>query len=190
MKKTFLFLLLFGSIYGTGTSLYNYWINQSTQVSDESEFDPLTRGLTRETAWLVRKLGYYAEMKVPERAVGPQLWVEDRPGVTVKEGCNGFKILWIYISFLLAFPGPWKMKLWFVPLSALVLQLFNAARIGALAGVFLTQDAETFGLVKKGIAVLMHGSVLIGWFLWIRYFSEGRSIRSDVRWLRMAAFGS
>ena len=189
MKKTFLFLVAFGALYGLGTMLYEQLI-LPTDPTSEVIFDPLTRGLTQETAWMVRQLGYYAEMRVPETAVGPQLWIEDRPGVTVKEGCNGFKILWIYISFLIAFPGPWKMKLWFIPVTAVLLQLFNVFRIGALAGVILTQESGSFGLIKKVIAVAMHGSVLVLWFLWIRYFSEGRSIRSDARWLRTAVFGS
>ena len=52
------------------------------------------------------------------------LWVGDQ--------CNGFKLFSIFSIFILAFPGNWKNKLWFVPMGILLVHLANIIRVCAL----------------------------------------------------------
>jgi hypothetical protein len=36
-------------------------------------------------------------------------------GVWVGDECNGFKLFSIFSIFVIAFPGSWKTKAWFIP---------------------------------------------------------------------------
>ena len=62
------------------------------------------------------------------RTIGVQgghlLWIGDP--------CNGVGLFAVYLIFLLAYPGPWKHKLWFAALGLLSIHLINALRIAAL----------------------------------------------------------
>lgn len=52
--------------------------------------------------------------------------------IWVGDECNGFKLFSIFSIFILAFPGNWKNKLWFIPLGILLVHLANILRVCAL----------------------------------------------------------
>jgi exosortase/archaeosortase family protein len=53
--------------------------------------------------------------------------------VTVEEGCSGFKQLYQLLGLFLIFPGTWKIKLWYLPFSWLVMHAVNILRIVILS---------------------------------------------------------
>ena len=53
-------------------------------------------------------------------------------GIWVGDECNGFKLFSIFAIFILAFPGNWKKKLWFIPLGLLIVHIANVIRVGGL----------------------------------------------------------
>ncbi|MFC2114186.1 exosortase/archaeosortase family protein, partial [Bacteroidota bacterium] len=50
-----------------------------------------------------------------------------RMGVTF--GCSGLKQFYQFIGIILFFYGPWKKKLWFIPLGLLAIHIVNLFRI-------------------------------------------------------------
>lgn len=54
-------------------------------------------------------------------------------GLTVVEGCSGFKQLLQSAFLLILFPGNWRHKLWFVPGALLIVHAANVFRIALLA---------------------------------------------------------
>ncbi|MGC8864878.1 MAG: archaeosortase/exosortase family protein [Bacteroidales bacterium] len=55
--------------------------------------------------------------------------------IAINEGCAGLK-QFLQVSLLFAFyPGPWKHKLWFIPLGILLMHATNLFRIVGLAEV-------------------------------------------------------
>ncbi len=57
--------------------------------------------------------------------------------IHINEGCSGLKqFLQVGLLFLL-FPGPWKKKLWFIPLGVFIMHLTNLFRIIGLSVVLL-----------------------------------------------------
>ena len=54
-------------------------------------------------------------------------------GVTVGAPCDGIVLLALFTVFIVAFPGPWKHKLWYLPAGLIAIHLINAIRITALA---------------------------------------------------------
>ncbi len=54
----------------------------------------------------------------------------DRLGVIF--GCSGLKQFYQFTGLMLLFPGPWKKKLWFIPLGIFIIHLTNVFRIVVL----------------------------------------------------------
>lgn len=52
--------------------------------------------------------------------------------ILLGDECNGFKLFSIFSIFILAFPGSWKTKLWFIPLGIVIVHLANIIRVCAL----------------------------------------------------------
>lgn len=82
------------------------------------------------STWLLQSFGYetLAEVDSNIRTVGIEgghpLWIGDE--------CDGLTLFAIFSIIIAAFPGPWKKKLWFIPLGILLIHILNIIRITAL----------------------------------------------------------
>lgn len=57
--------------------------------------------------------------------------------IHINESCSGLKQFLQVILLFLLYPGPWRKKLWFIPLGILVMHLTNLFRIIGLSVVLL-----------------------------------------------------
>ncbi|WP_310391390.1 exosortase X [Hymenobacter sp.] len=53
--------------------------------------------------------------------------------VIVGVPCNGLVLYALFTGFVLAFPGPWRRKLWFIPAGIGLIWCLNILRVAALA---------------------------------------------------------
>ena len=56
-----------------------------------------------------------------------------QPAVIVGIPCNGLVLYALFGGFVLAFPGPWQRKLWFIPAGMAIIWGLNVLRVAALA---------------------------------------------------------
>ncbi|MBT6916513.1 MAG: archaeosortase/exosortase family protein, partial [Flavobacteriales bacterium] len=59
--------------------------------------------------------------------------IDGTHGVWIGDPCNGLTLFALFTGFLLAYPGPIKHKLWFLPVGLLAIHLINVVRILGLA---------------------------------------------------------
>lgn len=57
--------------------------------------------------------------------------------ITVNESCSGLKQFYQIIVLFILFPGPWMKKLWFIPMSIVIMHGVNIFRIVVLGMVTL-----------------------------------------------------
>ena len=55
------------------------------------------------------------------------------PSVIVGPPCNGLVLYALFAGFVVAFPGPWLRKLWYIPVGILLIWILNVLRVAALA---------------------------------------------------------
>lgn len=101
------------------------------------------------------------------RTIGVQgghlLWIGDP--------CNGVGLFAVYLIFLIAYPGPWKHKLWFAPLGLLSIHLINALRVAALC-IVVKYDYELLNFNHDyTFYVVVYGWVFLLWAIWVKRFS-------------------
>lgn len=91
--------------------------------------------------------------------------------ITVGAPCDGVVLYALFVCFILAFPGPVKQKLWFIPIGVLFLFWINTLRVVALVWIAKVDESilqfnhdYTFTAVVYSIEFLL-------WLLWVKYFS-------------------
>lgn len=86
--------------------------------------------IAHSSAALLRTFGFDASLD----AVSPSvLLMNKKAAVIVGVPCNGLVLYALFAGFVLAFPGPWRRKLWFIPAGMALIWVLNVLRVGALA---------------------------------------------------------
>lgn len=148
---TFIVLWLVGSAYGLG---------------DASALDTLLcNQLATASAWGLRAIGWAATTD----AVQPSLLLlNGQPSVIVGAPCDGLVLYALLAGFVLAYPGPARRRLWFIPLGIGALWLLNIIRIIALS-LNHEYSPETFEFDHHYAFNVVAYAALGGlWLLWTR----------------------
>lgn len=66
---------------------------------------------------------------------GRVVGVEGARGLIVENGCNGLEALGLFVGFVLAYPGSWKRRAWFIPLGLALIVAVGTARIAFLGWI-------------------------------------------------------
>jgi exosortase family protein XrtF len=92
-------------------------------------------------------------------------------GVTIGAPCDGVVLYALFIVFVVAFPGPRKHKLWFVPLGALSVFYLNVLRIVALAVIMSINENWLAFNHDYTFTILVYAYVFALWMIWVQKFS-------------------
>lgn len=97
---------------------------------------------------------------------GRVLGLNGAVGVEVADGCNGLTTVGLFVGFVLAFPGQWQRRLWFLPLGVGVVLLANVLRVAALALVQVHWPAAFDALHNFGATTFFYVVVFLLWVAW------------------------
>lgn len=87
--------------------------------------------------------------------------------VAVERSCSGLKQMYEWTALMLLFPGPWKHKLWYLPLGILVIHLENIFRIIVLSIVVMHWPAH-WGFIHLWVMrPLFYVVIFILWATWV-----------------------
>jgi exosortase family protein XrtF len=121
-------LLRFAVLAGV---LYLVWfVGYEHYLAADGRLDTaLTCNLAQVSAAGLRLLGYDTVVSGGAR---PLISLAQRPVVFIWHPCNGLVLYALFSGFILAFAGPWRHKLWFIPLGLALIYSLNVGRIIAL----------------------------------------------------------
>ena len=92
-------------------------------------------------------------------------------GVWIGEPCNGVKLFGLFTLFILAFPGSWKKKLWFIPLGIFIVHTANAIRI-ALLTIISAENPKALDFNHNiTFQVIIYGLIFLLWYWWVQKLS-------------------
>ncbi|UKN01557.1 archaeosortase/exosortase family protein [Paracrocinitomix mangrovi] len=91
--------------------------------------------------------------------------------VMIGDECNGFKLFAVFSIFILAFPGKWKAKMWFVPLGMLIIHLANIIRVCALLLIYDKYPEYLDFNHLYTFTIFVYAIILILWLWYIKKFS-------------------
>ena len=154
LKAVFLYIIWY--------ILYQEWLRPSGGIDLA-----IIRNLEWISSSLLELMGYslIAESEISSiRTIG----IDGTHGLWIGDPCNGLVLFALFIGFVVAFPGPWKKKLWFIPLGMLAIHLLNVIRIMSLALiVFYFPDPAVLDFNHTyTFTILVYAFVLWLWYLW------------------------
>ena len=92
--------------------------------------------------------------------------VAGHAGVQIGAPCDGVALFALFAIFILAFPGPFLRKLWFIPAGIVLLHVANIGRVVVLARIQATAPEWLEFNHDYTFTVLVYGLVFALWYLW------------------------
>jgi len=103
------------------------------------------------------------------------MWFSNGGYVGVSESCSGLKQFYQIIVLFVLFPGPWKHKLWFIPMSILIMHFVNILRIVILS-VMVVWKPEYWTITHEWILRPFFYVVIFAlWVWWVEKFRSSKS---------------
>ncbi|GAB3727389.1 hypothetical protein GCM10027594_09360 [Hymenobacter agri] len=90
----------------------------------------LCQNIAHSSVLLLRALGFAATI---DAHLPTLVLMAGEQSVVVGPPCNGLVLYALFAGFVLAFPGPWARKAWFIPAGIALIWLLNVVRVAALA---------------------------------------------------------
>ena len=157
-------------LYFSWEILYTYVLGENGPVD---EF--FTSTLSEISAWYFRTVGYEGtEVYVYERQPGINAYFILMKGtsvVQIEDGCNGLILMVLFAGFIIAFPGDWKKKLWYIPLGTIAIYVLNLIRIQVLIYNILYFHSSFQFNHKYTYTIAVYGCIFAFWILWVNRFS-------------------
>jgi exosortase/archaeosortase family protein len=128
--------------------------------------DWLAEQVFHSSLWINRSiLGLHVTTEYPN-----VMWFSNGGFVQVVESCSGLKQFYQILVLFILFPGPWKHKLWFIPLAIFIMHLVNIMRIVILSVVVLWKpehwDFIHEWILRPGFYVV----IFLQWVWWVEKF--------------------
>ena len=138
-----------------------------TQPVQQHVVLPVTAALARVCAWAVSLfdpgvVSYGKVLMNPKNGFA----------VSVEPGCNGIEAFIVLTAAIIAFPAPWKHRLWGLLIGFFAVQLLNIIRVISL--FYLGQwDMDVFDFAHEYLwQALIMLDVLVVWLVWVRAGSK------------------
>lgn len=89
------------------------------------------RALVKSSEFILQPFG--PTFSAHEHAEIQVIGLDGSTGVWIGVPCNGIHLIGLFSVFIIAYPGPWQRKLYFIPLGIVILFGYNTLRICLLA---------------------------------------------------------
>ncbi len=167
-NQLFRFILLSTILYLGWTALYEFYLHKRTSF-DASVIHALVVTAEGTLEICGQSITDYTAVDGEFRQ---HVGIANSLGVTIGAPCDGVVLYVLFVCFIAAFPGPWKHKLWFLPLGALSIFYINALRVVALAVIVsINPDWLAFNH-DYTFTILVYAYVFALWVIWVKWFAN------------------
>lgn len=150
------FALIMGVSYAIWFAVYDLWLMPDGRLDAWLS--------TQIAAWTGDLLHLFGQNA---RVDGREVWLGDH-GIQLISECNGLAVLSLFVGFVLAFPGRWSRRAWFIPLGIVVIQLVNIVRCAVLL-LLLGKSQQAFDVGHgSGGLLIFYAVVFALWVVWSR----------------------
>ncbi len=163
-----LFILLYASWYVTYETVINPYGRLDSLVINASVYA---------TDHLLKFLGYSTFTTTAQtiRVVG----IDGTHGLWIGDPCDGITLFALFSAFILAFPGPWRHKSWFIPTGIAGIFTLNVLRIAALCLIVKYKPSLLEVNHDYIFKILVYAFIFWFWIVWVKQFSGLKKIKSS-----------
>jgi len=99
----------------------NYWPVQAWMAGLHQY---MTDWVFNQSVWVNRHI-----LGISMRITDHTMWFDNGSGILIDAGCSGDKQILQFALLMLLYPGPWKHKLWYIPMGMLIMHATNILRV-------------------------------------------------------------
>jgi exosortase/archaeosortase family protein len=162
----FLFLLFFFwglwkiAISGDMESEYIYFFGKN--ITPEWFFTAC-RWLTISASWFIHLFPHTENLVTEDYRL---YFPEGGISISIIWGCIGIKQMGIFSGVMACYFGPWKKKLWYIPMGCIVLTIYNIIRIGSIT-LLTNGHPDKFDSLHDGIFRYIYYTIIfVLWLCW------------------------
>lgn len=167
-KKALRFIGAFLALYLGWVMLYE-WLIQPWGWLDQVVINDSSRW----ALFFMESIGYDTFMGNHDtiRTIG----IQGTSGLWIGDPCDGISLFALFSIFILAYPGKWLHKLWYIPLGITIIHFLNIFRISALCIMLVNHPNWLEFNHTYLFQILMYILVFALWFIWIKRFSPAKA---------------
>ena len=170
--KNPLYRFLFNAIifYVAWYLVYEIWIHPIDII------DLKVVALTMNTARRMLNLLGFVTFQYKTRLIG----IDGAGGLWMGDNCDSIELCAIFIGFIIAFPGYWKQKLWYIPLGVIIITCMNILRVVVLAIIqrFCSKSILDFNHTYT-FNILVYGAIFGMWYLWVKKIAKAPILKQN-----------
>ncbi|MFH1120035.1 MAG: exosortase/archaeosortase family protein [Bacteroidota bacterium] len=102
------------------------------------------------------------------------MWFSINSYVGVDESCSGLKQFYQIAVLFILFPGPWKHKIWYIPMGIIVMFITNVSRIVILSLVVIWQPGYWDFTHDWIMRPFFYVVIFILWVIWVEKFRRAK----------------
>ncbi|MEI6900909.1 MAG: exosortase/archaeosortase family protein [Bacteroidota bacterium] len=130
--------------------------------------------LFNQSLWVVTHV-----LNIKIDTVANAIYCENGAGIRVVESCSGVKQILQFALLMLIFPGPWKHKLWYIPLGMFIVHLTNVLRIVLLVVVAKNSPANIEYFHNNWLRFMFYVVIFGLWVLWVEKIADKETLSKD-----------
>jgi len=161
-KTIILFLVKFIGLYIVLNTIYGFWIDSYSPLPD-----PLTKIVTHQTVAMISLME--EGVTVAEALGSPNVPVrqDGKTVVSVFEGCNSLNVIFVFLSFIVAFTGSPKKTVIYGIIGVALIYLLNLLRVGLLFFTAKYYPGNLYFFHKYLFTALLYVLVFFLWYIWV-----------------------
>jgi exosortase family protein XrtF len=167
-NKVLFFLLKALLLYILWYVLYDLWLNPYGNIDEW-----VINNLVELSSFVLKNIMGYRLMPEPLLAENIRtVGIDGTHGLWIGDPCNGLTLFALFTGFVIAYPGPVKRKLWFIPMGILTIHLLNVIRIVCLSLIVKYAPEYLKFNHTYTFTFLVYSYVFILWMLWANRYSQ------------------
>jgi exosortase family protein XrtF len=111
---------------------------------------------------------YYSTADIDMQMVG----IDGSHPVWIGGPCNAITLMALFSIFIIAFPGKFKTKLWYIPAGCIAIHFINILRVCALAMIAFYSPSSLKINHTYTFTILVYSFIFFLWMIWVNRFSE------------------
>jgi exosortase family protein XrtF len=161
LNPLFRFLTIAGLLLLSWNFVYDLYLKPHTQI-DRVVVD----NLIDISGFFLKAMGYELMPAPPAAQQIRTIGIDGTSGVWIGDPCNGIILFALFLVFMIAYPGSWRKKLWYIPLGLVIIHLVNVIRIVALT-IIVSIDYNWLEFNHNyTFYIFVYGAVFALWYIW------------------------
>lgn len=115
--------------------------------------------------------GYQSSFKENTKNTASVILVDNKKVISIADSCNALVLFVIFAGFVIAYPGKWKVKMWYIPAGLITIYFINVLRISSLALIHIHYPQFLDFNHHFTFTILVYGYIFLLWVVYINRYS-------------------